>query len=368
MRKRVVIHAGAPKTGTTSLQHSLLRRRQELSDLGILYPAISATRRDVDPDPEYTAEEQGDAFCFFPSSSASLFWRGRKTALPRQYQGERLPEIEREWDEVLHRFRNDHHHTMILSAETLFFQHEVHGLAVLDEALSGMDRELAVCLRHPEELLHSLYCQSVKSLIQATVPARRHPALPAYLLGGYAGLVAELTQALGTPRAHLFWMGDQWQGGRSILGGFLSLVGLDVALEQDFRSNPTPDEETILLLRLLNRRGFPYDVTCSLKRAQRAASSGSSARRSSFFPEPVQARIAQRFARDIEILSRRHGLAAERAPVRPILPYRDGLDDAEVVALIDRLMQDSEAESSPMILRMRNRLARELGMGIGAGE
>ena len=46
MTKRIVIHAGFFKTGTTALQSSLAANREKLLQNGVLYPALSSGNAD----------------------------------------------------------------------------------------------------------------------------------------------------------------------------------------------------------------------------------------------------------------------------------------------------------------------------------
>ncbi len=88
-RTRVFFHVGAPKTGTTYLQHRLFKNRAALAADGVLYPY----------------ERFGDAFRSM-HDFAGTGWGGRG---PQQFRGE--------WDAVARRIRNWDGPTVILSNE-----------------------------------------------------------------------------------------------------------------------------------------------------------------------------------------------------------------------------------------------------------
>lgn len=79
MTKEIIIHAGLPKTGTSSLQSFLAKNRQKLKSLGFEYPVNEYNASDVSRQengqmgsgnlrPLYDFIEHGSPYFFRPSS------------------------------------------------------------------------------------------------------------------------------------------------------------------------------------------------------------------------------------------------------------------------------------------------------------
>jgi hypothetical protein len=47
--RKVILHVGTPKTGTSYLQHVLFKNKRLLGEHGILYPATGSTRTSWPP-------------------------------------------------------------------------------------------------------------------------------------------------------------------------------------------------------------------------------------------------------------------------------------------------------------------------------
>src|SRR5688572_15219421 len=48
MSRKIILHCGAPKTGSTSFQHMLYDNRERMLKAGFYYPAVSRKKREED--------------------------------------------------------------------------------------------------------------------------------------------------------------------------------------------------------------------------------------------------------------------------------------------------------------------------------
>ncbi len=154
--KRLVIHAGMAKTGSSSIQESLWQARAELAGQGIHYP-------DWKP--------------FNHSFELSALFRAnrKKGFLYRQHSPISDEDWARELDKLRERwlafFRDAPAGTSILSAESLehFQPPELQDL--VDTAAAHYDRvQVILYVRHPRSAISSRFEQGVKQLREATDP------------------------------------------------------------------------------------------------------------------------------------------------------------------------------------------------------
>jgi len=135
--KQLYLHVGAPKTGTTSIQNALDQRRQELKQLGILYPTSAAShcaqhriafglRRQVDP-------ATGD-----------------------------VPDAVLEIEAVRAEFGQSGAHTVILSSEGLFSLPK-ESIDLIHKRFEDLDTKVVAYIRRQDEMLISTFNQRIKS-------------------------------------------------------------------------------------------------------------------------------------------------------------------------------------------------------------
>ncbi len=143
MEKRVVVHVGPPKTGSSAIQHYLVKHRDNLEKLGIWYPAHALDVNNI---------SSGNA----------------RVVCAEDEQG-RLILDESRFLNLLKKFRNDSKfHTLLLSSES-FFRIEESMLRLLPSI------EFIAFARNPIEFVMSIYNQAVKRHAQTTpyVPTKR---------------------------------------------------------------------------------------------------------------------------------------------------------------------------------------------------
>ena len=135
-KRRLILHAGTPKTGTTALQWHLASNRERLAELGFWYPAPSRDTRE----PKH-------------QQLVSLLRRGDTTAF-RAYI-----------EDALHDMPEDAH-TVIFTTEGIFnhwWDYTPKARGLLRELADLFDFELCVWFREPEAFAAALYVQYIRN-------------------------------------------------------------------------------------------------------------------------------------------------------------------------------------------------------------
>lgn len=147
MSRKIILHCGAPKTGSTSFQHMLYDNRERMVKAGFYYPAVSRKRREEDDIRIVLSNLKGEG--------------GRKKDVR---QARRL--IERI-------FADSGAHTLLISNEGLLGKPAIKGnksflpkaeesARLMAEALDGYDVEVRYFIRDFAGFLPSWYVQQVR--------------------------------------------------------------------------------------------------------------------------------------------------------------------------------------------------------------
>ena len=136
--KKIIIHIGGHKTGSTSLQVYLSKNRLMLRDQGVYYPKIE----DNKPSVEHGRNQTINGFI-----------------LQRKYYCSEV------LDSILEEYENNNSiHTLILSEENLFYDyidmHRFHQDAL--EKLSNHNTHILVCLRRSVEYICGMWQEYVR--------------------------------------------------------------------------------------------------------------------------------------------------------------------------------------------------------------
>ncbi len=239
-RRRLILHAGTPKTGTSSLQWHLGERREALAEQGFWYPE---------------AEKKGEpkhqrlvALSMCEDEPAFIEY------CERSLQG--MP---------------DHIHSIILTTEGLFNHwrdFSPKAKARLRALASLFDVELCVWFREPESFAASLYMQYIKNPAptdsdtpQAGVYGRDIAFEEAMndewfrLHLDYPGFYFEAEALFGSGSVRPFlWCGDTVES-------FMRRYGIDLPASNPPRRNPSLRKAGVDLMRLANR--YRKDLSCS---------------------------------------------------------------------------------------------------------
>lgn len=169
-RRRLILHAGAPKTGTSSLQRHLGTHRRELAKAGWWYPEPSDT-----PEPKH-------------QQINSLLRRGDSTGFAKFIEDALLG-------------MPDDAHTIVLTTEGIFnhwWDYGIEAKGVLRTLAALFDFELCVWFRQPDEFAAALYAQYL-----------RNPRRPSESMANVYGRDIDFTEAMadGWFRNHLDFLG-----------------------------------------------------------------------------------------------------------------------------------------------------------------
>ena len=169
-KRRLILHAGTPKTGTSSLQRHLGTHRCELSTVGWWYPAPSDT-----PEPKH-------------QQLNSLLRRGDPLAFAK-YVEDALADMP------------DNAHTIVMTTEGIFnhwWDYGPESKGMLRTLAALFDFELCVWFRQPDAFATALYAQYL-----------RNPRRESESMGNVYGRDIDFTQAMADRwfRDHLDYLG-----------------------------------------------------------------------------------------------------------------------------------------------------------------
>ena len=229
-RRRLILHAGSPKTGTTSLQWHLGSHRQHLAERGFWYP----------PPAEYTNEPKHQQL-------VDTLRRGDEAGF-REYIEDALRDMPGDA------------HTIFFTAEGIFnhwWDYSSKAKGLLRALADLFDFELCVWFREPESFAAALYVQSIRNgrtedrmknvngqdidCIDALQDEwfRRHL--------DYLGFYYETQHLFGAERVKAFLFAG------NTVQAFMEHYGLEFLSADQQRENVTLRAPAIHILRTLNR-------------------------------------------------------------------------------------------------------------------
>ncbi|WP_417243246.1 hypothetical protein [Celeribacter sp.] len=225
MARKLILHIGTPKTGSTSVQHTLFAHRDQLAAAGVHWG--DSTR-----EPRAAAPRH--------SSVSHALRRG-----PRKWDAER--------DAILADFDASGHDTLLLSDEVLS-ECGAKAIARMAEFAAPFETTVICYLRRQDRYVESLwnqYCgegrrepRSIRKFATAREVRKRLDY----------GAMLDAWRGVGTVKAVSF------DAARSALvPGFLGALGLDMTLTDEVRKNVSPSMNCAALLAQLNRQGVTYN-------------------------------------------------------------------------------------------------------------
>ncbi len=242
MIRTLILHAGTPKTGTTSLQVYLDREREALLRRGIFYPVTDESAEPTKPKHQWIVNA-------LMASDNSNFFKKIRQMLAQAGSG---PD------------------TMILSTEGLF-NHWWDFSPAGREALASLAKEMAaqmwVWFREPVSFIRSNYVQMLRNPRMWVECYGRDISLEQILDDpwfaqhlDYIGFVKQAESVLGRGAVVPFaYRGDT-------IEAFLRALGLTRMPPGGLAEYPTSGELGVKLLRILNR----YELTVAQKKAAAA--------------------------------------------------------------------------------------------------
>jgi hypothetical protein len=154
--KRLVIHAGMAKTGSSSIQESLWRAREQLAEQGVYYPHWQPFNHSY------------ELSALFRGNRKSGFLYRQLSPIDDEQWAQELARLRRRWDAFLH---DGQPGTYLVSAESLEHFSAAELQELVDFAAPGFDRvQVIVYVRHPRSAISSRFEQAVKQLREPTDP------------------------------------------------------------------------------------------------------------------------------------------------------------------------------------------------------
>lgn len=224
--KRIVIHIGTHKTGTTSIQDALERNRSQLAARSIWY-----ARTDREP----------------------LVHLAKHASLTRALikGGE---DAKAELRLLLSEFEESKCQTLVLSAEGLC-ELNAKALAPLRDLSSGFDVRVVCFFRRPDyfvEALWNQYCREGREKRRILAFSRAERVLARTR---YAALLDTWSE-VGTTRPANFDTAKR----RGLLKLFSELADIDLPPDMELHGNPSPSMNCAAALSMLNASGAEYDL------------------------------------------------------------------------------------------------------------
>lgn len=294
-KRRIVLHAGLPKTGTTSIQTAFYAERHLLlEEARLLYPSRAANLT--------------DALC-------TLFHDDPRKHITNKLAGlttlEAIGPLQRDYREALEReIGSTEWDTLLLSAEGVsnLSHHALRRLREWGDQFAT-DWSVLLCVRHPVDYVRSLMQQLLKSGSTLTW-LYEHLPLP-----GFRAKIANLITAFGRDNVAVFDFDSARAGAGGIVGLIADRLRLpasirDRLLAQEKHENTSLSREAVLLLDSVNRRRPMFDAEVRApRRSGREAEYVYRVRGNRFdIPVAVQDEIRARTRGDIEWLNAELGL------------------------------------------------------------
>lgn len=228
------IHIGAPKTGTTAIQHYLLANREHLArNCGVLYPSGGLMG----------AGHHVIGAAVFPERSYRLKGVTRKDALQRSL------------DDVHKEMESFEPHTVILSTEYLWRELSAEDVRSLLQPFSRCRIRIVAYLRRQDLLAQSLYVQAVKGGLADPFPAWLERVAGSGRAGFDFHKVLSAWTTAGVPAEVIVRVYERSQLKSDICSDFLTTVcpqGVSLPVRKSQVVNPGPDRATVELLRLVS--------------------------------------------------------------------------------------------------------------------
>jgi hypothetical protein len=243
LKRRLILHLGLSKTGTTSIQAFLRGNPELLAAGGVSYPDLGGARSTHPAlTPSILRPDADDAV-----NHEALALEIRKSAAASPLDDMPIPL----WSGVFRRIEAGTAHTAIISYENFFSRPELYRFDRLEGYLDDFDIDGIIYLRGQEDWLASLYGQTVRGKRRATA------SFADFMKTRRADLA--YSRMLDRVRAHIplrdLVIGDfEKASGSGLIGDFIRRAGLSGEIplprEDQGRANRSlPHWATLFLLR-----------------------------------------------------------------------------------------------------------------------
>lgn len=229
------IHIGAPKTGTTAIQHFLLKNREDLANQGLLYPSGGMLK---------TAHHVLGA-AVFPARSYRLGSVSRDEALRRSVE------------DIRKEINDRKPHTVVISSEYMWGELSARDVQSLLQPFSDCNIKVIAYLRRQDLLAQSLYVQAVKGGLADPFPVWLDRVADGERAGFDFHKVLSCWTSSGVPADVVVRVYEKSQLSGDICLDFLATVcpqATPAEHKANQVSNPGPDRTTVELLRLVSSK------------------------------------------------------------------------------------------------------------------
>lgn len=304
-RQTFLFHIGTPKTGTTSIQHALIRLSDDLKARGIHVPYDHTIYESGNRVPDYLlAAPQTDGLTHFFD-------------VPK-----RSSDLNLDWPQEVSDFLADKDmHTFAVSHESM----SQMGRRLRDDVLAPLaavaDIRFLVYLRTPLSYLSSHCLQAIQGFNQISPRRQDMGPVSRYLKAGYAGLLAPF-ESYGQVDARNF---DRLKRKGRLLPDFFAALGVDDMDEKvEAVENKNSTElrfNQYCVVMVLKRNGIPgrKEWIEMLRLLKFAGQELEETMTTSFLPASLCKQIVARWDEDREVLLQRYGVSFD-----PITDFKPG--------------------------------------------
>lgn len=257
-KKRLIIHVGLPRTGTTTIQNFLSQNAEALREQGIWYPRFDAARY---------VETTGPADDLRAQSIISNLSSGIYHEVLAMAIGQAAKNAQRNgfhvdikiWHDFLDNLAASDCHTAIISFEGFSSNPVGHNLESLREALSRFRFEGIVYHRRYDSWTKSLFEQNIRGKVRYKLDFEQFIETKNFALYPFSKRVELLYSNLLLEKLHVRGF-EQASKGDNLLEDFFRALGLEeiwpkIAPETSRRKNASLQPSQSLVLLQLNRWG-----------------------------------------------------------------------------------------------------------------
>ncbi len=317
MLKRVIIHVGPGKTGSSAIQYWLNSHRQILQENGIYYPSHTIDSNDV---------SSGNVFSVL-SGEGVQSWVINKNKVKT----------------LLSKFNRGSYHTLLLSSE--FF---LRWIVELNENFANA--EFIIYVRNPIEVKESSYNQDIKRRLHTTTLS-----VPANFRFSLLDFIEKYFINDSRPKIILkAYSSDLFFGG-SLVNDFLHTIGLDLHVDKQRIINPSYSLAVLEFKRYANHFPLSSSLQQELDRVLQGCPVGS--RNYSLIPPVIFKKIKLDIVEQLENFIGKYSIS----DLKSFLDYMSNIDQrpfSEQQITKEELVQIKNyiKEQSPVLFDKLSRL------------
>lgn len=245
-RKRLIVHIGTQKTGSTSLQRSLHESFDALAQVGVRYAALDRSGRAL-----------------------------KHVSVLRAARSPNSAVAQAEFNALMSELATPGIHTLIVSEERLWKADQTP-LSFFARFRPECEVVVAVCLRRQDLYIESLYNQTIRTGLHTEcrpiAEFWRDPEMAGRL--DYHQLLSAWRTVADRVVAIDFGTAVKADGAA---GSFVKALGIPLPTPlQEFAANPSPDANAVLAIRLMRERQIVHESDALIGAARMAGATHSS--------------------------------------------------------------------------------------------